>query len=90
MKALVLSGGTGTRLRPFTYSTAKQLLPVANKSVLQHCLENIRECGIIEVGIVVGDHGEQIAQFIGDGGRFGLNITYIRQEEPLGLAHCIA
>ncbi|MFI5976416.1 glucose-1-phosphate thymidylyltransferase [Streptomyces sp. NPDC051452] len=90
MKALVLSGGTGSRLRPFTYSTAKQLLPVANKPVLRHCLEKIRETGVSEVGIIVGDHGDQIRAAIGDGADLGLEITYIRQQAPLGLAHCIA
>lgn len=90
MKALVLSGGTGSRLRPFTHSTAKQLLPVANKPVLVHCLENIRDIGVTEVGIIVGDHADQISAAVGDGSELGLNITYIRQDAPLGLAHCIS
>lgn len=89
MKALVLSGGKGTRLRPFTYSLAKQLMPVANKPVLVHCLENIREIGVREVGIVVGDHAEDIRSTIGDGADLDLRITYLVQEEPLGLAHCV-
>ncbi|MFH8725128.1 glucose-1-phosphate thymidylyltransferase [Streptomyces termitum] len=89
MKALVLSGGEGTRLRPFTYSMAKQLVPVANRPVLVHCLENLRDIGVKETGIVVGGHGAQIEEAIGDGSRFGMRITYLRQEAPLGLAHCV-
>lgn len=90
MKALVLSGGMGTRLRPLTHSMAKQLVPVANKPVLVHCLENIRAIGVSEVGIIVGDHAAEIAAAVGDGARLGLRITYIRQQAPLGLAHCVA
>ncbi|MFD3976291.1 glucose-1-phosphate thymidylyltransferase [Streptomyces cyaneofuscatus] len=90
MKALVLSGGSGTRLRPFSYSMPKQLIPVANKPVLEHVLENIRDLGITDIGVIVGDRGEQIAEVIGDGARLGARITYIAQEEPLGLAHCVA
>lgn len=89
MKALVLSGGTGTRLRPFTYSTPKQLMPVVNKPVLQHCLETIRETGITDVGLVVGEHSEQIRSLLGDGNGLGLRITYIPQDRPAGLAHCV-
>ncbi|WP_372410928.1 glucose-1-phosphate thymidylyltransferase [Streptomyces luteireticuli] len=90
MKALVLSGGLGTRLRPLTHSMAKQLVPVANKPVLVHCLEAIRRIGITEAGIIVGDHADEITAEIGDGASLGLDITYIRQEAPLGLAHCVA
>jgi glucose-1-phosphate thymidylyltransferase len=89
MKALVLSGGLGTRLRPFTHSMAKQLVPVANKPVLQHCLENIRQIGVEEVGVVVGDRAADIRAAIGDGSDLGLRVTYIHQEQPLGLAHCV-
>ncbi|MFF0259042.1 glucose-1-phosphate thymidylyltransferase [Streptomyces microflavus] len=89
MKALVLSGGMGIRLRPFTHSSPKQLVPVAGKAVLEHVLNNIRETGITEIGIVVGDSGDRIGEAIGDGSRFGARITYIHQEEPLGLAHCV-
>ncbi|MCD0485153.1 glucose-1-phosphate thymidylyltransferase [Streptacidiphilus sp. ASG 303] len=90
MKALVLSGGTGTRLRPFSYSMPKQLIPIANKPVLQHVLENIRDLGVSEVGIVVGGRETEIAAAVGDGSRLGLRITYLRQEQPLGLAHCVS
>ncbi|WP_331765273.1 glucose-1-phosphate thymidylyltransferase (plasmid) [Streptomyces sp. NBC_01384] len=89
MKALVLSGGSGTRLRPFSYSMPKQLIPIANKPVLEHVLENIRDLGVTEVGIIVGDRAAQISAALGDGSRLGLRLTYIPQEQPLGLAHCV-
>ena len=89
MKALVLSGGRGTRLRPLTNTSAKQLFPVANKPVLFYGLEAIRDAGIVEVGIVVGDTGAEIRSAVGDGAQFGLRITYLQQEAPLGLAHCV-
>lgn len=90
MKGLVLAGGTGTRLRPFTYSMPKQLIPIANKPVLVYCLENIRDLGITEVGIIVGENGWQVEKAVGDGTDLGLRIRYIRQEAPLGLAHGVA
>ncbi|MDX3642270.1 glucose-1-phosphate thymidylyltransferase [Streptomyces sp. MB09-02B] len=89
MKALVLSGGLGTRLRPFSYSMPKQLIPIVNKPVLEHVLENVRRVGVTEVGIIVSDRAPQIRAVIGDGSRLGLRVTYIRQDEPLGLAHCV-
>ncbi|MEV4636649.1 glucose-1-phosphate thymidylyltransferase [Actinoplanes sp. NPDC049548] len=89
MKALVLAGGNGTRLRPFTYSLPKQLVPVANKPILVHCLENIRDIGVSEVGIIVGDQAAQIRAVVGDGSRYGIKVTYIPQAAPLGLAHCV-
>ncbi|MEH1099497.1 glucose-1-phosphate thymidylyltransferase [Micromonospora sp. CPCC 205561] len=89
MKALVLSGGTGTRLRPLSYSMPKQLIPVAGKPVLEHVLGNIRQLGVEEVGIVVGESGPAIADVIGDGGRLGLRVIYLEQDQPLGLAHCV-
>src|SRR5712691_369602 len=89
MKALVLSGGTGSRLRPFSYSMPKQLMPVANKPVLEYALENVRQLGAQEVGLVVNEWGPTIAAALGDGSRFGLRITYIRQDEPRGLAHTV-
>jgi glucose-1-phosphate thymidylyltransferase len=89
MKGLVLSGGTGTRLRPFTYSMPKQLFPIANKPVLQYCLENLRDMGVGEIGIVVGQN-RQIERAFGDGSDLGLRLTYIPQHAPLGLAHCVA
>jgi len=89
MKALVLSGGAGTRLRPITHTSAKQLLPVANKPVLFYGLEAIRDAGITDVGLVVGDTAEAIKEAVGDGSAFGLSATYIRQTAPLGLAHAV-
>ncbi len=89
MKALVLAGGSGSRLRPITYTSAKQLVPVANKPVLFYGLEAIAEAGIHEVGIVVGDTETSIRAAVGDGRRFGLDVTYLRQAEPLGLAHAV-
>ncbi|MFG1686359.1 glucose-1-phosphate thymidylyltransferase [Nonomuraea sp. NPDC049269] len=89
MKALVLAGGKGTRLRPLTHTSAKQLVPVANKPVLHYGLEAIRDAGITSVGIIVGDTGNEIREAIGDGSRFGIDVTYIAQEAPLGLAHCV-
>ena len=89
MKALVLSGGAGTRLRPITHTSAKQLLPVANKPVLFYGLEAIRNAGITDVGLVVGDTAEAIEDAVGDGSAFGLSTTYIRQTAPLGLAHAV-
>jgi glucose-1-phosphate thymidylyltransferase len=89
MKALVLSGGAGTRLRPITHTSAKQLVPVANKAVLFYGLESIAEAGITDVGVIVGDTAAEIEEAVGDGSEFGLKITYIRQERPLGLAHAV-
>ncbi|WP_432840354.1 glucose-1-phosphate thymidylyltransferase [Dactylosporangium sp. CA-092794] len=89
MKALVLSAGSGTRLRPLTYSMPKQLVPLANKPVLLYCLENLAEIGVKDVGIVVGPNGGEIRRTVGDGGRLGLNVTYVPQEAALGLAHCV-
>ncbi|MCF3130090.1 glucose-1-phosphate thymidylyltransferase [Streptomyces olivochromogenes] len=89
MKALVLSGGAGTRLRPITHTSAKQLVPVANKPVLFYGLEAIAAAGITEVGIVVGETAAEIEEAVGDGSKFGLEVTYIPQERPLGLAHAV-
>ncbi|CAL9500365.1 glucose-1-phosphate thymidylyltransferase [Streptomyces sp. enrichment culture] len=89
MKALVLSGGAGTRLRPITHTYAKQLVPVANRPVLFYGLEAIAEAGITEVGVVVGGNGDEIRAAVGDGSRFGVRVTYLPQERPLGLAHAV-
>ena len=89
MKALVLAGGEGSRLRPITHTSAKQLVPVANKPVLHYALEAITESGIKEVGIIVGETKQEIVDAIGDGKQWGVKITYIDQPEPLGLAHAV-
>ena len=89
MKALVLAGGSGTRLRPITHTSAKQLVPVANKPVLFYGLEAIRDAGITQVGMVVGETEAAIRSAVGSGADFGLDVTYIRQEAPLGLAHAV-
>jgi glucose-1-phosphate thymidylyltransferase len=89
MKALVLAGGSGSRLRPITHTSAKQLLPVANKPVLFYGLEAIRDAGITDVGIVVGDTAAAIEAAVGDGSAFGLEVSYIRQDAPRGLAHAV-
>ena len=89
MKALVLAGGAGTRLRPITYTSAKQLVPVANKPILFYGLEQIRDAGITDVVIVVGDTHAEIEAAVGDGSTLGIDVTYVHQDQPLGLAHAL-
>lgn len=89
LKGLVLAGGAGTRLRPITHTSAKQLVPVANKPVLFYGLEALRDAGIRQVGIIIGDTGDEIREAVGDGSTLGIEVTFIPQSAPLGLAHAV-
>jgi glucose-1-phosphate thymidylyltransferase len=89
VKGLILSGGAGTRLRPITHTSAKQLVPVGNKPILFYGLEAMADAGITEVGLVVGETADEIRAAVGDGSPWGVRVTYIEQEAPLGLAHAV-
>jgi len=89
VRALVLSGGEGSRLRPITHTNAKQLIPVANTPILFHVLGAIAEAGITQVGVIVGQTAEEVEAAVGDGSTWGLAVTYIPQPAPLGLAHAV-
>ncbi|WP_435196326.1 glucose-1-phosphate thymidylyltransferase [Natronomonas sp. EA1] len=90
MKGVLLAGGTGTRLRPITHTGPKQLVPVANKPVIQYAIEDLKQAEIQEIAVVLGNKGqEDVQQFLGDGSWLGVDITYIVQGEPLGIAHAV-
>jgi len=90
LKGIILHGGHGTRLRPLTHTGPKQLLPIANKPMSQYALEDLKKVGIIDIAIIIGDvYPEKVKEYYGDGSKFGINITYVYQEKPKGIAHAI-
>src|SRR5437867_11486587 len=90
MKGIILHGGHGTRLRPLTHTGTKQLLPIANKPMSHYALEDLREAGITEIGVIIGDtYPEKVKEFYGDGTRCVVKITYVDQDKPKGSAHAI-
>jgi len=90
VKGLILAGGSGTRLRPLTHTGPKQLIPIANKPNILYCLEDLRDAGIVDIGIILGNNmPEKVKDLLGDGSKYGVNITYIVQGDPKGIAHAV-
>src|SRR5439155_22019411 len=89
LKGLLLAGGHGTRLRPLTYTGNKHMLPIANKPMLMYGFDQIRVAGIKEIGVIIGPLQEGIVEALGDGSKFDVNITYIHQPDPKGIAHAV-
>jgi glucose-1-phosphate thymidylyltransferase len=90
MKGIILHGGHGTRLRPLTHAGPKQLLPIANKPMSQYALEDLREAGVTDIAVIIGDvYPEKVKEFYGDGTKFGIKVTYIPQDKPRGISHAI-
>ncbi len=90
MKGIILHGGHGTRLRPLTHAGPKQLLPIGNKPMSQYALEDLKEAGITDIGVIIGDvYPEKVKEFYGNGSKFGVKITYIYQDKPAGISHAI-
>jgi NDP-sugar pyrophosphorylase family protein len=90
MKAVVLVGGLGTRLRPLTFSIPKPLLPVGERPILQLIIEQLRDAGIREIVLATGYQAELIHAFCGDGSKFGVEVTYVHEDQPLGTAGPLA
>ncbi|WP_185031617.1 glucose-1-phosphate thymidylyltransferase [Streptomyces candidus] len=89
MKGLILAGGLGSRLRPFSHSMPKQLIPIANRPVLVHVIESLRDLGVTDIGVIVAPRSGEIEEALGDGAQFGVRLSYIPQAQPRGLAHCV-
>jgi glucose-1-phosphate thymidylyltransferase len=89
VKGLILSGGAGVRLRPVTHTSAKQLVPIANTPILFYGIKRLVEAGVTQIGIIIGETGDEIRRAVGNGEKWGAKITYLPQEKPLGLAHCV-
>ncbi len=90
MKGIILHGGKGTRLRPLTNTGPKQLIPIAGKAISQYVVEDLKDSGITDIAIVLGDVGpERVREYYGDGDRFGVHITYVDQGKPAGISQAI-
>jgi len=88
LKSIILCAGKGTRLRPLTHTSAKHLIPIANKQVLFYAIETIRDCGIKDIGVIIGETGEDIRNELKEGNKWGVHISYIEQKEDPGIGSC--